>query len=183
MNIFVVDNDPHQSARDLCDQHIVKMPTENCQMLSAVMEIDGYTGEKYMGHPKSVLKHPCTLWLTKSRQNVMWLLDHHEGQMTEYKKRYGKERESEKLRDAYKYFSQWVNSYDCHLPSLGLTPFVNATPYKDIDDTVTAYRKYYTDDKLKFARWRNSNSPSWVNDYIDEKWRKTGAYTPIGLAG
>ena len=47
MNIFVVDKNPKIAARSLCDQHVVKMLIENCQMLSAVLDVtycDKYRG-------------------------------------------------------------------------------------------------------------------------------------------
>ena len=50
MNIFVVDENPDVAAKQLCDQHVVKMPVENCQMLPAVFEDD------FCGHPKAVFK-------------------------------------------------------------------------------------------------------------------------------
>ena len=43
MNIFVTDADPIQSARNLPDKHIVKMPLETCQML-AIIYSDWYYG-------------------------------------------------------------------------------------------------------------------------------------------
>ena len=43
MNIFVTDRCPVQSARNLPDKHIVKMPLETCQML-AIIYSDWYYG-------------------------------------------------------------------------------------------------------------------------------------------
>ena len=43
MNIFVTDPCPIQSARNLPDKHIVKMPLETCQML-AIIYSDWYYG-------------------------------------------------------------------------------------------------------------------------------------------
>ena len=43
MNIFVTDRCPIQSARNLPDKHIVKMPLETCQMLSIIYS-DWYYG-------------------------------------------------------------------------------------------------------------------------------------------
>ena len=36
MNIFVTNPDPHKSATELPDKHVVKMPLETCQMLSII---------------------------------------------------------------------------------------------------------------------------------------------------
>lgn len=150
MNIFVVDHDPVVAASQLCDQHVVKMPLENCQMLSAVFEDD------YCGHPKAVSKHPCTLWLKQSKQNIEWLLRHHGALLSEYTYRYGKEH---KFNDSPQYFATKVSA--CQIPNAGLTPFANATPYKDMA-TIPAYRHFYRMDKAKFARWKYTEMPDWL---------------------
>ena len=101
MNIFVVDKNPKIAARSLCDQHVVKMLIENCQMLSAVLDVtysdkhrgDGGDPHVCLGlanYPKSVRKHPCTLWLMESINNVKWLIAHHREMIMEYTRRYGK---------------------------------------------------------------------------------------------
>lgn len=152
MNIFVTDKDPNVAARQLCDQHIVKMPVENCQMLAAVFE------DNFCGHPKSVFKHPCTLWLKQSKNNVRWLLNHHDTMMKEYTNRYNKTHKYEQLDSVYHFTKLNEKS---NLPDIPRTPFVNATPYKDIEDTIEAYRHFYCVDKSRFARWRYTNKPNW----------------------
>ena len=150
MNIFVVDKDPVVSAKQLCDQHVVKMPLENCQMLSAVFEDD------YCGHPNAVFKHPCTLWLKKSKQNIWWLLSHHVALLAEYTFRYGKEH---KFADSPLYFAAKASLSD--IPDAGLTQFANATPYKEMSP-IHAYRHFYRMDKSKFARWKYTEMPPWL---------------------
>ena len=54
MNIFVTDHCPIQSARNLPDKHIVKMPLETCQML-AIIYSDWYYG---VGKLYKVMAHP-----------------------------------------------------------------------------------------------------------------------------
>ncbi len=150
MNIFAVHDDPIVAASMLCDQHVVKMPVENCQMLAAVFE------DEYCGHPKSVFKHPCTLWLKKSSANVNWLLMHHKATLEEYFFRYGRKH---KFDDSPSHF--WNLQPEDQLPSSSKTPFANATPYKDMEDTIEAYRHFYCVDKSKFARWRYTDKPAW----------------------
>jgi hypothetical protein len=43
-----------------------------------------------------------------------------------------------------------------------LTPFALAMPdeYRDQNDVVKSYRKYYLAEKIKFAKWRES-TPMW----------------------
>ena len=39
MNIFVLDNDAVESARMMCDKHVVKMILESCQLLSTAHHV------------------------------------------------------------------------------------------------------------------------------------------------
>ncbi len=70
MNIFVTDPCPIQSARNLPDKHIVKMPLETCQML-AIIYSDWYygvgklykkDGYAYRTAHGAFRHHPCTQW-------------------------------------------------------------------------------------------------------------------------
>ena len=168
MNIFVVDENPRIAARSLCDQHVVKMLIENCQMMSAVMDItykDQYRSNDNEPHeqfglpnyPKSVRKHPCTLWLLESINNVKWLISHHRELLMEYTRRYKKDHKYDSTPMIYEAQLKYTN-----LPATKRTPFVNAnTNFKHIKDTVQAYRECYIREKSKFARWRYTNPPEW----------------------
>ena len=39
MNIFVLDRDPIQAAKYMCDKHVVKMILESCQLLSTAHRV------------------------------------------------------------------------------------------------------------------------------------------------
>jgi hypothetical protein len=43
-----------------------------------------------------------------------------------------------------------------------ITPFAQAMPdqYKD-ENAVIAYRKYYINEKVRFAKWQYSEEPEW----------------------
>ena len=47
--------------------------------------------------------------------------------------------------------------------SKGLTPFAVCMPekYKISEDPVACYRKYYLEDKVRFAKWAHSQEPDW----------------------
>ena len=98
MNIFVTDSCPIQSARNLPDKHIVKMPLETCQML-AIIYSDWYYGVgklyKQDGTPYRTAhgafrKHPCTMWAAATPYNLAWLIRHGYALCDEYTQRYGK---------------------------------------------------------------------------------------------
>ena len=84
MNIFVTDSCPIQSARNLPDKHIVKMPLETCQML-AIIYSDWYygvgklyksDGTPYRTAHGAFRKHPCTQWAAANPYNLAWLIRH-----------------------------------------------------------------------------------------------------------
>ena len=47
MNIFILDEDPAEAARQQCDKHVVKMIVESAQMLSTAHRmLDGYKDKR-----------------------------------------------------------------------------------------------------------------------------------------
>ena len=99
MNIFVTDFCPLQSAANLPDKHICKMPLETCQMLSIIYS-DWYYGvgklHRANGMPYATARgafrnHPCTQWAAANQHNLSWLIMHGFGLCTEYTDRYNKQ--------------------------------------------------------------------------------------------
>jgi len=97
VNIFVVDYDPIQAAKQLPDRHVTKMILESAQMLSIVfskhywdigqvMKVDGTPFKTEKGAFK---KHPCTMWAAESIENCAWLIQHACGLCSEFARRYG----------------------------------------------------------------------------------------------
>jgi len=98
MNIFVTDSCPIQSARNLPDKHIVKMPLETCQML-AIIYSDWYygvgklyksDGTPYRTAHGAFRNHPCTQWAADNQYNLAWLIQHGLALCEEYTLRYHK---------------------------------------------------------------------------------------------
>ena len=98
MNIFVTDPCPIQSARNLPDKHIVKMPLETCQML-AIIYSDWYygvgklykkDGTPYRTAHGAFRNHPCTQWAAANQYNLAWLIRHGYALCHEYQARYNK---------------------------------------------------------------------------------------------
>lgn len=179
MNIFVVDEDPHQAAQDLCDKHVVKMIVESAQMLSTTHRVlDGTPTVrttksnrkiKHWVHPDTewdrvlclptMVNHPCTVWAMKSDSNYLWLWGHGIGLLSEYTKRYGKVHSMQNLFDRY------LNWMPNSISDGGLTPFAQAMPEKyRCSNAVLAYRRYYINEKKRFAKWKNDGIPVWFND-------------------
>lgn len=161
MNIFLLDEDIGLNARYHCDKHIVKMPLESAQLLCGVQQHFGKPAPYKLG--KAHMKHPCFLWLLKSRQNYEYLVELGLALCEEYTYRYDKTHASQDVIEQM--------ALPGELPNAGLTPFArafNKSLPKDILDkmhtmpsAIEAYRLYYNVDKARFAKWKNRPTPNW----------------------
>ena len=164
MNIFVTDRCPIQSARNLPDKLIVKMPLETCQMLSIIYS-DWYygvgklyksDGKPYRTAHGAFRNHPCTQWAAANQYNLAWLIRHGYALCAEYTARYGK------VHTCLDVISQaeriYHRSFDDQLShaSRKVAQFTRAMPeYLKFDttiDTITAYKRY-----LNTKPWLASN--------------------------
>jgi hypothetical protein len=160
MNIFVLNEDPELAARDHCDKHVVKMILESGQMLCAAHQ-PGTAPWK-----RTHYNHPCTVWVRASKANYEWLCRLGLELCAEYTRRYGKRHKSE---DVIMWCTENIPN---NLPDVGLTPFAVAikNPLYVKESAVESYRAYYLGDKIRFARWRHCDPPSW--------WRPGGGDQP-----
>ena len=151
MNIFVVDEDPQQAARDLCDKHVVKMPLESAQMLCTVLMELGVLGVPYQPSHRN---HPCTRWAATTRSNFDWLVTHGRALCNEYTKRYGRRHKSEDV-------IEWCAQHRDELPDGPLTPHAQAMPdtFRSTS-AVLAYRTYYREAKAGIVTWKTA-PPEW----------------------
>ena len=159
MNIFVLDNCPIESAKQLCNKHIVKMGLEAAQMLSVALHENGIAGPIKPAY----VNHPCTIWARSSKQNFVWLVTHMQAIFEEYTNRYGKIHKLEML-DYAKMFLDLMPE----LPDIGLTPHPQCMPeeYKVENNPVKAYRNYYIGEKAKFAKWPDGSVPLWFSSVV-----------------
>ena len=165
MNIFVTNQCPIQSARNLPDKHIVKMPLETCQMLSIIYS-DWYYGigqlHKLDGTPYRTAhgafrKHPCTQWAAESYWNLSWLISHGMALCDEYTARFHKHHACQPaIAEAITIFEAAFDfNVDIYKDSLPMT-FTRAMPeslkFDTTIDTITAYKRY-----LNTKPWLASN--------------------------
>jgi hypothetical protein len=158
MNIFVTDPCPIQSARNLPDKHIVKMPLETCQML-AIIYSDWYYGVgklyKQDGTPYATKRgafrnHPCTQWAAANQYNLAWLIKHGLALCDEYYARYGKVHTClDVIHQAVRIYNRCFD--ECvTTASSKVTEFTRAMPeyikYNNTISTIEAY-KYYLNTK------------------------------------
>jgi len=164
MNIFVTSPSPIQSALNLPDKHICKMPLETCQML-AIIYSDWYYGvgklHRANGQPYATARgafrnHPCTQWAAKNPYNLAWLIRHGYALCAEYTARYDKVHacfdvisQSERIyhkcfAEPLSYASQQVRSFTRAMPEY--------LKYDQTINSIVAYQRY-----LNTKPWLSTN--------------------------
>ena len=155
MNIFVTDRCPIQSARNLPDKHIVKMPLETCQMLSIIYS-DWYygvgklyksDGTPYRTSHGAFRNHPCTQWAAANQYNLAWLIRHGYALCHEYNLRYGKVHTClDVISQAERIYHKSFDNLLLSDASRKVTSFTRAMPesikFDTSIDTITAYKQY-----------------------------------------
>ena len=162
MNRFIIEHHPDAIARSLCDQHIVKMPLEEAQMLCTSLwhHAPEYAEEHGLYKPVHQ-KHPCTLWAMENRANYRWAYSLYTSMLCEYHHRYGK------WHGAGKHSQAIAGGIDL-IPDGLITPHPQCFSGHDDCKTdekypVQAYRAFYKRDKMGFARWnKNRERPEWL---------------------
>jgi len=165
MNIFVTDRCPIQSARNLPDKHIVKMPLETCQMLSIIYS-DWYygvgklyksDGTPYRTAHGAFRNHPCTQWAAANQYNLAWLIRHGYALCHEYQARYGKVHTClDVISQAERIYHRSFDIISLSYASRKVADFTRAMPesikFDTTIDTITAYKQY-----LNTKPWLASN--------------------------
>ena len=152
MNIFILDNDVNTSAMYHCDKHVIKMMVEYTQMLSTTCRFYGQD----VGYRSTHVNHPCTKWTRASLSNWRYLKKLVIALHEEYRARYGNK--------IHKSYEVAMSLPEPNFIDIGLTKFACAMPDEYItDDPVESYRRFYVNDKAKFAKWKIT-IPDWMND-------------------
>ena len=162
MNRFLIEHDPDDIAKSLCDQHIVKMPLEEAQMLCTSLwhHAPEYAEEHGLYKPVHQ-KHPCTLWAMETQANYSFAYSLYISMLCEYHYRYGKWHGAGKHSIA-------MHRGIVHIPEGPLTPhpqcFSGHDDCKtDEDWPIVAYRAFYVVDKSRFARYnKGRDMPYWM---------------------
>ena len=162
MNRFLIDHHPDAIAKSLCDQHIVKMPLEEAQMLCTALWHHAPEFAEDCDLYKPVhQKHPCTLWAMHNAGNYRYAYSLYCAMLDEYTYRYGKVHGASKHREA-------LYTGEEYIPEGWQTPHPQCFSGLDHLKTdeqypIKAYREFYKADKLKFARYDKGRSmPEWM---------------------
>jgi len=197
MNIFALSKSPIQSALEMLNKHVVKMPTETCQMLHTnilYMEyIEKHGKEPTLNELKvfhshndsplmkpAMLNHPSTIWARQSLDNYDWLFAHGLSLCDEYRHRYDKCHGSfHRIHDCNQYYGIVLRH---NYPVEGLTPvtIAMADEYRientfddEWDFVIASYRHYYLEGKWQFAEWKKDRRPEWYpSNWYAKKYNK-----------
>ena len=163
MNIFVLDRDPEIAARYHCDIHVVKMVTESAQLMSAAAWHYRFPHSIALMMPTHQ-NHPCAKWVMHSRSNFLWLRDLHRALRAEHDHRFGLIKPGGRVVHVTSgVVDRMSDRVAALIPDKGRTPFVQAMPASfRQNDPVLAYRAYYRDRKLSFAKWTKRETPTWT---------------------
>lgn len=170
----------------MLDKHIVKMPTETCQMLHtnelffAFVKLYGYEPSlkelkqfhtdmrpKKKAHgllmKPAMLNHPSTIWARQSRHNTKWLYEHGVALCEEYTYRYGKTHGTEKrirqLEDEMR--DAFSNKASPVSIAMDDRYRIENTFNDDWEFVIQSYRHYYLEGKWRFAEWKKERMPEW----------------------
>ena len=180
MNIFALSRCPVESAKQMINKHVVKMPTETCQMLhtNALFNefVDRYGYEPSLRRLKeyhteensilmkpAMLNHPSTIWARQNVHNTLWLYNHGMALCEEFTERYGKEHGS------FSRMLQTPMDFDA-TEFLATPPLIAMFDEYRIPNTygehcwdyvIDSYRHYYLEGKWKFAEWPTGKRPEW----------------------
>lgn len=177
MNIFYIDKDPHNAAKQMVDKHVVKMILETAQLLSTAHRL--LDGEEYVGqtatgrkakrwrlpdpeldevlYQATHINHPSAVWCRETSENYDWLFSHFLGLLDEYNYRYGKKHKCTDMVDALMRLPQ-------NIPLGNFTPVTPAMAEQYIisNDSLENYRNYYRQGKTHLHKWTKRTPPAWL---------------------
>ena len=175
MNIFYLDTNPKTCAEYHCDKHVVKMIIEYAQLMSTAHRV--LDGEEYLdktANGRSIrrwrvsgnaehrlmkashVNHPSASWTRSSKENYLWLNRMWQYLLSEYSLRYNRRHACEKYADV-------LYPWPKNIPDGPFTEPPPAMPdyCKVPGNSIASYHKYYINEKVRFAKWKNREIPLW----------------------
>lgn len=175
MNIFYLNHNPEICARNCCDKHCVKMILEYAQLMSSAhryldgvqtsVEIDGKIKNRWILpderesqiYQVAHLNHPSTIWTRSGEENYLWLYSLWIETINEYKYRYNNKLHScERLREPLSRPPFNIEKREFFEPTQAMPEYC-----KIPGDSISAYRKYYINEKQHLAKWSKRDIPEW----------------------
>jgi len=180
MNIFALTNCPVESAKQMINKHVVKMPTETCQMLhtNALFNefVDRYGYEPTLRRLKeyheeidsilmkpAMLNHPSTIWARQTIHNTLWLYKHGIALCREYTERYNKQHGSfeRMLQTPIEFDADSDLATPVSIAMFDEYRIPNKYGEHCWEFVIDSYRHYYLEGKWQFAEWPEGKMPNW----------------------
>ncbi len=176
MNRFIIDHHPVEIAKQLCDEHIVKMVLEEAQMLNTAVRIHAPEfAEEADLYKKAYVPHPCTVWVRDNKMNYRFGLRLLKAMNEEYMYRYpvrstgetntghASMRHFDALVEAQKYMPDHTNFVTPHPQCFSGLDHLKTDEHWPIK----AYRAFYRVDKIEFASYNKGRSmPHWMKGEV-----------------
>lgn len=155
MNIFFLHWSPRIAAEYHCDKHVVKMIIETAQMLYSAHWILNPEKLPLNAYKLAHKNHPCSIWTRTSLGNYLWLCSLGVWLCHEYTHRYGKTHKTQA-------HIEWLIKNCPKFDRMNMTIPAQAMPdeYKK-EDSIEAYRIFYTESKLKQRGIVNYTKREW----------------------
>ena len=186
MNIFALSRNPVEAAQQMIDKHIIKMPTETCQMLHTNILYMQYVKEHgeepqlkdlkafHLATESNLMKpamlnHPSTIWARQTYANWNWLYEHGLALCDEYTYRYEKKHGTlDRILDCIPYFDV-VFKHNFSKKRLQPVSIAMDDQYRipnqmeipNWEHVIESYRHYYLEGKWRIAEWRKNRRPEW----------------------
>jgi hypothetical protein len=109
------------------------------------------------GYSPTHYNHPCAVWIREQSLHYVWTQKLAKNLCIEYTKRYHKTHKTESI----------INIMASVPKNIGDTGWASPPQCMPVDcrgnDPVDAYRKYYINEKSRFAKWKYTDPPKWWN--------------------
>lgn len=159
MNIFYLDRNIEKCAQAHCDKHVNKMILEGAQLLASAHHLTNPEAATIPDMYRLTHKnHPDAIWVRSSINHYLYLMDLMEALNEECQYRYEHSRTHVSLLKVH----SWPYPV---LPDIKFTepPKCVHDDWKQVPDTVEAYRKYYCRDKKDIVSWTKRQPPEWYH--------------------
>jgi hypothetical protein len=157
MDIFYLDHSPVLAAQYHCDKHVVKMILESVQIISTVASFYGI----YSPYKPTHSKHPCVVWASYRWEHVQWLFFLVAELNKEYKYRFNSiDHRSYTILSEHHLMDDLVKVMPVNC-NFTYPPQCMPEEYRQ-QDTVQAYRDYYSFEKSHLHKWTKREEPEWL---------------------
>ena len=136
---------------------------------SDVWVVGDNSNEEAIIYKAGWLKHPSTQWLFENTKNYMWLYKHMMGLNEEYKKRYNHKEDHVTIQK----LGEILNTPPTNMKNSNVNETEPTPAMPDYckvkNDSVASYRKYYINEKKRFATWKSpAKIPQWFLEGISQ---------------